>query len=57
MFQAHTHHYLDIDGFEMEHFGEAQESLTSLIAEYSDFHRQLSQPPETVSRLQILSTG
>ena len=53
--QAHTHHYLDVDGFEMEHFAEAQESLTSLIAEYTDFYRQMGKPPETVSRLEILS--
>lgn len=53
--QAHTHHYLEVDGFEQQDFTDAQESLTSLICEYSELNKQMDSPPEAVPRLQVLT--
>ena len=54
-FQAHIHHYTHIDGMEVSDFAESLESLNSIIKEYSDLERQMTNPPPTEPRLQVLS--
>ena len=55
LFQAHTHHYTHVDGFELSRFDEASESLTSLIAEYTQLDQHMKNPPPPVPRLQMVT--
>ena len=53
--QAHIHHYTHVDGMEVSDFSESLESLNSIIKEYSDLEKQMTNPPPTEPRLQVLS--
>lgn len=53
--KAHIHHYTHIDGMEVSDFAESLESLNSIIKEYYDLERQMTNPPPTEPRLQVLS--
>ena len=51
-FQAHMHHYTEVEGMEASLFTESLESLTELISEY---HGLETMQPQEVPRLQTAS--
>ncbi|CAG5088235.1 Similar to Tube1: Tubulin epsilon chain (Mus musculus) [Cotesia congregata] len=48
--KAHVHHYLEVDGFEAEHFDEAKESIKVVCDRYREVERQM---PHNISRLKV----
>ncbi|XP_074094470.1 tubulin epsilon chain [Cotesia typhae] len=46
--KAHVHHYLEVDGFEAEHFDEAKESIKVVCDRYREVERQI---PHNIPRL------
>ena len=52
-FQAHIHHYTQVDGMEVSEFSESFDSLNELINEYETLEKQMHHPPAAVPRLQI----
>ncbi|XP_033726573.1 tubulin epsilon chain-like [Pecten maximus] len=53
--KAHIHHYTHVDGMELSDFSDSLECLNSIITEYTDLERQLSNPPPTEPRLQVMT--
>ncbi|XP_066533325.1 tubulin epsilon chain [Hoplias malabaricus] len=51
--KAHLHHYLSVDGMEMEGFSEALSSLSSLIEHYNELDSTQSTPKPHPPRLSI----
>lgn len=51
--KAHVHHYINVSGFEQEHFNEGLESLDWLITEYSSMHQTKDAPVRNPPRLKI----
>ncbi|XP_012286251.1 tubulin epsilon chain [Orussus abietinus] len=49
--KAHTHHYIQIEGFEEGHFEESRECITSLAQQYTEVQNQ---KPMNISRLQLI---
>ncbi|OWF35961.1 tubulin epsilon chain-like [Mizuhopecten yessoensis] len=53
--KAHIHHYTHIDGMELSDFSDSLECLNTIITDYRDLERQLSNPPPTEPRLQVMT--
>ena len=55
LFQAHLHHYTQVDGMDAELFTESLESLQSLIGDYDKLETSFQHAPMTeVPRLKVL---
>lgn len=48
--KAHVHHYLEVDGFDAEHFDEAKESIKVVCDRYREVERQI---PHNIPRLKL----
>ena len=53
-FQAHMHHYTQVDGFEESEFNESVTSLADLKEEYASLERKETQAGDAVPRLERL---
>lgn len=51
IFQAHAHHYLEVDGFESEHFHESREAVLNVSNQYKELQ---TQRPISVPRLHLI---
>ena len=51
--KAHLHHYIRVDGMEMDMFRESSESLKSLIVEYETLQATMGQSQTDTPRLSI----